>query len=168
MFGRKNSMKEFEPTREARKPTVESEILTEVRNSSVLPLGSTWHGNLKIDGSITIEGQVKGEVEAKKLVFVAEGAKVDAKVRASLVVIAGEFNGAVHCFDHLEVKSTGRVTASVSTKTLVIGEGAFISGEILVSPDSEPQSKTVTPPVHEKATAMSTEIPFEPVTIPTG
>ena len=192
MFGRKSSMKEFAPMGEALKPTerdatqpepvvpavvvnptlsdvpdVASEMLSEVGNASVLPLGSSWQGSLTIDGSVKIEGQVTGEVEAKNMVFVAEGAQVDAKVRAALVVIAGELKGAVLCSERLEIKPTGRVSASLSTKSLVVGEGAFISGQIHVAHSSEPESKATTPHEDGRAAAKPSEVPFKPAAVAT-
>lgn len=90
-------------------------------------------GNLKSDGSVRIEGQVTGEVDAKDTVHVCETAKVDAKVRAAFVVIAGDLEGEVHCSERLEILPSGRVKAHLTTKSLMICEGAFIEGQIQMS-----------------------------------
>jgi len=151
----------------SRMPEADSAMIPDDDNASVVSLGSVWQGSLKIDGSVKIEGQMTGEVEAKNMVFVAEGAQVDAKVRAALVVIAGEFKGEVHCSERLEIKPTGRVDASLATKSLEVHEGAFISGEIRMTHMSEPASKTASPPANGKAATQPTEVPFKPVTIST-
>jgi cytoskeletal protein CcmA (bactofilin family) len=98
--------------------------------SSVVSFGSCWQGNLKIDGSVRIDGQVSGEVDARETVYVAESAKVNAKIRAARVIIAGEIEGEVNCSDRLEVMPTGRVRAELTTRTLTVFEGAFIEGQI--------------------------------------
>jgi len=149
----------------ARLPEVESEMIPDVDNASVVSLGSVWQGSLKIEGSVKIEGQVTGEVEAKKMVFVAEGAQVDAKVRAALVVIAGEFKGEVFCSERLEIKPTGRVNASLTTKSLEVHEGAFIEGQIHMT---ELESKPAASSVNGKPIAKPTELPLKPVTITTN
>jgi cytoskeletal protein CcmA (bactofilin family) len=170
VFGKKDSIKEFEQMRQALKPAerfavrtdnsdAASPSATEGSNpsvaapagpvsapapgkpmasspescSSVVSLGSALHGNLKSDGSVRIEGQVTGEVDAKDTVHVLDTAKVDAKVRAAFVVIAGDLEGEVHCSERLEILPSGRVKAHLTTKSLMICEGAFIEGQIQMS-----------------------------------
>jgi cytoskeletal protein CcmA (bactofilin family) len=161
MFGRKDSIKEFEQMRQALKPAERYASRPEVDNvsngeghkvatanaapampevpalgldiderSSVVSFGSCWQGNLKIDGSVRIDGQVSGEVDARETVYVAESAKVNAKIRAARVIIAGEIEGEVNCSDRLEVMPTGRVRAELTTRTLTVFEGAFIEGQV--------------------------------------
>jgi cytoskeletal protein CcmA (bactofilin family) len=98
--------------------------------SSVVSFGSCWQGNLKIDGSIRIDGQVSGEVDARATVYLGESAKVNATINAARVIIAGEIEGEVNCSDRLEIMPTGRVRAELTTRTLTVFEGAFIEGQI--------------------------------------
>jgi cytoskeletal protein CcmA (bactofilin family) len=173
VFGRKDSIQEFEQMRQALKPaerfanrpdsetglspdsvdangarvnnsvTQPSGILVPPEidhRSSVVSVGSSWEGTLKIDGSVRLEGQVSGEVDAKDTVFVAETAKVNAKVRAAQVIIAGSFEGEVDCTDRLQVMPTGRVKAQLTTKLLTVFEGAIIEGMVHMSGASAPAS----------------------------
>jgi cytoskeletal protein CcmA (bactofilin family) len=176
MFGRKDSIKEFEQMRQALKPAerfaapvqapVQETSTTTSRDgignsnpisqqpgnatpantidekgkmqatdncSTVLSNGTAWQGNLKTQGSVRVEGQLSGEIDATDTVYVAEGAQVDAKIRATLVVIAGHFQGEVNCRERLEVMPTGQVKAQLTTKSLVVHEGAFIEGQIHMS-----------------------------------
>lgn len=148
-------------------PMGESETIPDVDDASVVSLGSIWHGSLKIEGSVKIEGQVTGEVDAKKMVFVAEGAQVDAKVRAETVVIAGDLRGEVHCSERLEVKPAGRVNATIATKSLEVHEGASISGEIRMTHMSEHRAQPMTPSANGKADTTLVEAPPKPVKIST-
>ncbi len=161
MFGKKDSIKEFEQMRQALKPAEryaqksESEGASSAEgqdslktatsdsamqlpalsvdiddHSSVVSFGSCWQGNLKIDGSVRIDGQVSGEIDARETVFVAESAKVNAKIRAAKVVIAGDIEGEVNCTDRLEIMPTGRVRAELTTRSLTVFEGAYIEGQV--------------------------------------
>lgn len=98
--------------------------------STVLSNGTAWQGNLKTQGSVRVEGQFSGEIDATDTVYVAEGAQVDAKIRATFVVLAGQFKGEVNCGDRLEITPTGQVRAELTTKSLVVHEGAFMEGQI--------------------------------------
>jgi cytoskeletal protein CcmA (bactofilin family) len=126
------------PTTEEKEMAVKNEIATDTpvlgadlgEGSSVVSFGSSWEGTLKIEGSVRIDGQVSGEIDARETVYVAESAKVDAKVRAKKVVIAGDIEGEVFCSERLEIMPTGRVRAELTTKSLTVFEGAFIEGQI--------------------------------------
>lgn len=102
----------------------------------VVSAGSVWQGSLKIDDSVRIDGRLSGEIEARHTVYVAEGAEVDAKIRAVYVIIAGKFQGEVHCTERFEVKPTGQAKCEVTTKTLVVHEGAFVEGQVHMTTES--------------------------------
>lgn len=101
--------------------------------STVISAGSSLQGTLKLDGGVRIEGKISGEIEAKGAVFIAEGADVDAKVQAGVFVIAGGFKGSATCGERLEILPTGRASAELLTKSLIIHEGAFVDGQIRMS-----------------------------------
>lgn len=195
MFGRKDSMREFEQMRQALKPnerrngnaeeptdaSAESQITSQenapmsnitvmpassvqVRKvgstsaeeySSIVSTGSIWQGNLKIEGSVRIDGQLSGEVEARGTVLVSEGADVDAKVRAAFVIVAGSFHGQVECGERLEIMPTGRVNGELTTKSLVVHEGAFVEGQIRMSSGAVPAARSA--PSNGKARAVAEE-----------
>ncbi len=98
--------------------------------TSIVSTGSAWQGTLKIEGSVRIDGQLSGEIDARGTVHVSEGAQVNAKVRAAFVIIAGTFQGQVQCSERLEIAPTGRVRAELTTRSLVVHEGAFTEGQI--------------------------------------
>jgi cytoskeletal protein CcmA (bactofilin family) len=144
------------PTTEEKGMAVKNEIAHETpmlgadlgEGSSVVSFGSSWEGTLKIEGSVRIDGQVTGEIDARETVYVAESAKVDAKVRAKKVVIAGDIEGEVFCSERLEIMPTGRVRAELTTKSLTVFEGAFIEGQIHMA---RIEAAVATPPVSVKS-----------------
>lgn len=98
--------------------------------SSVIGSGSAWQGTLVTDGSIRLEGKVNGEVKAAGTIHVTEGADVNATMHAKFVVIAGSFDGKLFCSDRLELRPTSKVRGAITTRSLSVGEGSFIDGEI--------------------------------------
>jgi cytoskeletal protein CcmA (bactofilin family) len=98
--------------------------------SSMVSKGTVWQGTLKVEGSVRIDGQLTGEVESRQLVYVAEGAEVDAQIRAGCLTIGGRFQGKVHCTDRLEILPTGWVTADLTARSIVVHEGAVLEGQI--------------------------------------
>jgi len=127
-------------------------------NTSIISVGSTWQGTLKIEGSVRVEGQLSGEIEARDTVNVAEGAEVNAKVRAAFVSIAGRFQGEVHCSERLEIMPTGRVNAELLTKSFVVHEGAVLEGQVQMTDGKRPAVRVEAPksPEATKPTSVPT------------
>lgn len=114
--------------------------------SNVIATGSRWSGTLKIDDSVRIEGQLSGEVDAKGTVHIAEGARVEAKVRAAFVVISGSFKGEVRCTERLELMPRSRVEGQLVTKVLNVHEGAIVDGTIqMQNRDTLAEGETAAP-----------------------
>ncbi|MHB1417420.1 MAG: bactofilin family protein [Chloroflexota bacterium] len=108
------------------------------RQQSVIGADATWEGKLKTNGSSRIEGELSGEVEAGETVFIENGARVRANIRARRVIIGGDLEGHIVCREQLVVQRSGRLGGEVSTKTLVIEEGATVHSRIQMQRDDEP------------------------------
>jgi cytoskeletal protein CcmA (bactofilin family) len=109
--------------------------------ANVIAAGSRWSGNLNIEDSVRIEGNVTGEITAKGTVHIAESAHVEAKIRAGFIVISGTFKGELRCDERLELMPKSRVQGQMVTKTLNVHEGAMVDGSMQMSgePPAAPQ-----------------------------
>jgi cytoskeletal protein CcmA (bactofilin family) len=97
---------------------------------SLIDRYSTIEGTFTTSRDVRIEGVVRGKIECQGLLYVAEGADIDATVEAANITVAGKLNGQVTCRGRLQISPSGRVSATVTTETLVIDEGAFYEGEL--------------------------------------
>ena len=97
---------------------------------NVLAAGAKWKGTLTVDTSVRVDGQFSGQIESKSTVHVAEGALVDAKIRAAYVAVAGTFRGEIRCDQKVELLARGRVDGEVITKVLTVEEGAVFDGHV--------------------------------------
>src|SRR5438445_2186905 len=98
--------------------------------ASILGAGSSWTGNLNSEGSVRLDGEISGEINAAGTVLISEGARVNAKIEAKFVIVAGSFDGQIFCAERLELQASSRIKGSIKTKRLSVGDGAFIDGEI--------------------------------------
>jgi cytoskeletal protein CcmA (bactofilin family) len=97
--------------------------------TSVIAHDTTWKGDLQSEGTIHVHGRVEGSIKAKQDVFVAEEADVDATITAANVVIAGLVKGSIRCGNRFEILPQGRVTGEVQAPTLVVHDGASVTGQ---------------------------------------
>ncbi len=99
-------------------------------STGVVSANSSWSGTLASEGSIQIFGRIEGELTASDEIYVAEGAAVNARIRARTIIVAGEVNGTIECLGRLEVMPSGSVSGDVTSPTLVVHEGATVEGDV--------------------------------------
>jgi cytoskeletal protein CcmA (bactofilin family) len=91
-------------------------------------------------------GKFRGQIELTGRLVMGEGSRVDARVVADAVEVAGEFKGELKARS-LSVMERGRVEGSVDTQRLAMRDGALLNGSVNAG-EGRP---TTTPP---RATMM--------------
>jgi cytoskeletal protein CcmA (bactofilin family) len=108
-----------------------AQVPTETQESmSVIDQYSDFDGTYNSTRDLRIEGQVKGTIECRGTLYIAQGANVNARVEAENISVAGELEGEITCRGKLQLLPSGRVTGKINTVTLVIHEGAFYEGDL--------------------------------------
>lgn len=100
---------------------------------SVIDRYSNFDGTYHSTRDLRIEGQVKGTIECRGTLHIAQGANINARVEADNISVAGELEGEITCRGKLQLLPSGRVRGKINTVTLVIHEGAFYEGELEMS-----------------------------------
>lgn len=102
----------------------------DMENTTVVAEGVHVEGNFKGSGPMIIDGSVKGKVQTTQTLQVGEHAIIDASVKAGSALIAGRIKGGVNAKDLVELTATAIVEGDITTKQLIIAEGAIINGKI--------------------------------------
>ncbi len=97
---------------------------------SVIDRFSKFDGTFHSTRDLRIEGEVKGTIDCKGTLHIAQGANVDARMEAENISVAGDLDGDINCKGRLQILPSGRVRGKINTVTLVINEGAFYEGEL--------------------------------------
>lgn len=103
-------------------------------DAGVIASNSHWNGTLHARGSLHVYGHAEGELIVDADLYVAEGAVVTATVRALNLVVAGSVEGAVICAGRLEVHDGGHVSGDVTAPSLVVHDGALLTGSLRMQP----------------------------------
>jgi cytoskeletal protein CcmA (bactofilin family) len=129
---------------------------------SLIDRHTTVDGTLSTERDLRVDGQVLGTLQCGGVLFVAEGAEVDATVEAGAIVVSGSLSGTIVCRGRLEIRPTGAVHGAVQTGTLVIQEGALYEGQLKMEapPPPEPSApdEEITP-AEEAAPPVADEQP---------
>jgi len=113
-----------------------------VEFQATLGKGARIEGRLAFDGSVRIDGQVEGEVNAQETVFVGESAVLDAQVHGNTVILLGQVNGDVTARKRVELRSPAKLVGNLSTPALVIHEGATFEGHCVMGSTETHSEKT--------------------------
>ncbi|MCL2048115.1 MAG: polymer-forming cytoskeletal protein [Defluviitaleaceae bacterium] len=89
--------------------------------------------------SVRIDGVFKGNVEVDGSLVLGDCGSITGDVRATYFLAAGEINGNISCETQLHFASTCKVNGDVQASSLVIDEGAQVSGRYIVNgPENKP------------------------------
>jgi cytoskeletal protein CcmA (bactofilin family) len=119
--------------------------------TTVIAHDTMWKGEIQSNGTVHVHGRLEGAVRAQHDVYVAEEADVNATVTATNVVIGGLVKGTIRCESRFEVLPTGRVSGDILAPTLVVHEGATVTGQVRMGTQETVEAKP-TPVVQRRAT----------------
>ena len=109
-------------TQAARRESMVGEINT------LLGRGSEFEGKLTFEGTVRIDGTLKGEVFSDDVLIVGEGARVEAEIDVGEIIIQGTVVGNIRAKRSIEILTPGRVKGDLSTPSLQIDKGVIFEG----------------------------------------
>jgi len=71
----------------------------------------------------------KGEIQATGTLSIGRGGRVEARLRAPIVIIEGEVVGSIIATERIELREQARVRGDLETPALVIEESAVFEGQ---------------------------------------
>ena len=89
-------------------------------------------GNIVSAGSLRIDGNVKGQINADGDVTLSPQSQVEADIRAQNVSIAGRFKGSIVVKGKAHLARGGRIDGNITSKTLVVEEGGVFHGQSIM------------------------------------
>ena len=92
---------------------------------TILGEGATFEGNISCEGSMRIEGKLKGNIKADHTLVVGPSGSVTGDINAKGVIIFGYVKGKIDS-GLLEIKSTGRVIGEVVIEILITETGGIM------------------------------------------
>ena len=109
-------------TQPARRESMVGEINT------LLGRGSEFEGKLTFEGTVRIDGTLRGEVFSDDVLIVGEGARVEAEIDVGEIIIQGLVIGNIRAKRSIEILQPGRVKGDLTTPSLQIDKGVIFEG----------------------------------------
>ena len=87
-----------------------------------------FEGKLQFQGSIRIDGYLKGEIEADGNLIIGDEALLEADIHVSYVSISGEVHGNIIADQRVDIQAPAKVFGNIHAPAVVIGEGVIFEG----------------------------------------
>jgi cytoskeletal protein CcmA (bactofilin family) len=99
----------------------------------IIGAGVTFTGDIRVDGRVSVSGQVKGSIDARDL-RVEVGGHVDGQVRVNNLEVKGAIGQDITSSDSVMVHSTGLIHGRLRCDELEIERGGRVTGQIVRIP----------------------------------
>jgi len=139
-------------------PVTPSPLDYSSRDSSlegVIDAHARFNGKFVSDRDMRIDGEAQGEIECQGTLLISPQAKVRAAIKAANVIVNGDYEGNVDASSRFEIGPTGRVKGQLKSQVLIIKEGAFFEGSVIMSRQPTAGSTVPTEPAKSSLPAES-------------
>jgi len=97
---------------------------------SIIGKGLTLKDDIVCHENLTVEGAIEGTITTEQQMSVGRNGSVKADINAQNVRIEGSVNGSIKATGKVEILSGGSFCGELSSKRLVIQEGAILQAEV--------------------------------------
>jgi cytoskeletal protein CcmA (bactofilin family) len=113
--------------------------------------GTEIKGKVKTQNDFRISGLVDGELDIKGKCIVTQTGTIKGDLNAQDADISGKVEGTVVTANRLILRQHAHVTGDITTKTLLIEEGARFDGACHMGGKTQPQASKVPQPAEAKS-----------------
>jgi cytoskeletal protein CcmA (bactofilin family) len=96
--------------------------------STIIAKDSVFTGDMEVKGTLRVDGRIKGRILCDETVSIGATGEVEAEIDAKIVIVAGTVVGNIRTSEKIEMQAKAKVMGDVSTKNIVIEQGAIFHG----------------------------------------
>lgn len=97
---------------------------------SIIGPGMKVDGDCTADGTLRVEGYIKGTVRAGKAVVVSKDGVVEGDIMTQDAIIGGRVTGTVSAESRLELQATCQINGEIRARRIKLDEGGQINGNV--------------------------------------
>ncbi|MGD2098584.1 MAG: polymer-forming cytoskeletal protein [Desulfobacterales bacterium] len=104
---------------------------------------SVMEGSLVFEGTLFMNGHVKGSIESRTgSIVVGEDAVIHAEILVRAATVNGEVNGTVRATERIELHPPARVYGDLTAPVVIIHEGVIFEGNCAIKPKEDAAFQT--------------------------
>lgn len=106
--------------------------------NAFLGSGTVYNGDLSFEGAVRIDGVFNGSITSDGTLIIGQGAKVTGSLKVGSLVVSGYVEGDVVVTNKAVLHKSAQVQGKLSTKLLVMEEGATLDGDLSMKLSAQP------------------------------
>jgi len=91
---------------------------------------ATIDAKFKVEDSIMIDCEVKGELDVDGEIFIDTNGEVDANIKTKDAFVKGKYKGNLEAENDVEIDASGEVSGKIKTDSFIINRGAVFDGKV--------------------------------------
>jgi cytoskeletal protein CcmA (bactofilin family) len=117
----------------------------EARINTVLGEGTSFNGQLKVEGSVLVNGDFEGTLSATETLVVGKTGSVRGGLSVRDATVSGRVKGKIVARDRVELQTGARLEGDVFAKSFMIEEGVFFQGNCSMGDDAVDEEQVLGP-----------------------
>lgn len=103
--------------------------------TALLGRGTRFEGKLFFEGSVRIDGYLKGEIRSEDTLVVGDGAEIHASIDVATVIVrGGVVHGDIRAANAIEIHKPAKVVGNLHSPSLYIERGVEFQGSCRMDP----------------------------------
>jgi hypothetical protein len=115
-----------------------NDIQVTANSVSLISAGTEIRGEIDCGGDLRIDGTVVGSLSVRGKVVIGESGRVEGELQCKNGDVSGYLNGKIQVAELLNLKSTAKMFADVTTQRLGIEPGAVFTGSCQMGEPNTP------------------------------
>jgi cytoskeletal protein CcmA (bactofilin family) len=95
----------------------------------------------KLEGTVHVNGEFRGEIRSEDTLVVGEGAHVEGEIRVGTAIVTGEVVGTIQASEVVELRAPARVKGTIITPALIVERGVLVDGSTRMADRDAKNSK---------------------------
>ena len=112
-----------------------------VEDVSIISNGVKIEGNLFSLGNVRIDGSVFGNVTVNGNLTIGDSSELNGEIKATNITMSGKIIGKVNAHEKLKLESKSVLKGDLTTKYLIIEEGALFEGNSQMNHSDSSENK---------------------------
>lgn len=104
---------------------------------NVIHKGTELDGNLNVNGSVRIDGKLKGKVKATEKIVIGQTGIIDGELRAKDINLSGRCKGTISVENSCVLQKTAEFNGDIKCKKLIVEDGVVVDGNIIMREERE-------------------------------
>ncbi|MBI4822813.1 MAG: polymer-forming cytoskeletal protein [Nitrospirae bacterium] len=109
---------------------------------SIIGVNTQFKGNIKVKGTLRIDGFMEGNVEADWFVL-GDKAYLKGNAEARGIIVGGNVEGNLTAKEIIEIKQKGKIKGDITTNKLTIAEGGRLQGRTTMQDETEQKAESI-------------------------